>query len=70
MLDVVPAAEDPRGLVRRRPFVAIDPDDGMPDGLTVDAEGGVWVALWGGGAVRRYSPTARSTPSSRSRCRR
>lgn len=56
VLDVVPAAEDARGLVRRRPFVAIDPDDGMPDGLTVDAEGGVWVALWGGGAVRRYSP--------------
>ena len=56
VLDVVPATEDPRGLVRRRPFVEIDPDDGMPDGLTVDAEGGVWVALWGGGAVRRYSP--------------
>ncbi len=42
----------------RRPFVTIDPADGSPDGLTVDAEGGVWVALWGGGAVRRYSPAA------------
>ncbi|MGW4335723.1 SMP-30/gluconolactonase/LRE family protein [Rhodococcus koreensis] len=40
----------------RRPFVAIAPADGEPDGLCVDADGGVWVALFGGGAVRRYWP--------------
>lgn len=56
VLDVVPASVDARGLTGRRPFVAIDPADGAPDGLTVDADGGVWVALWGGSAVRRYSP--------------
>ena len=28
----------------------------MPDGLTVDRDGHVWVALWGGSALRRYSP--------------
>ncbi|TFV88063.1 SMP-30/gluconolactonase/LRE family protein [Blastococcus sp. CT_GayMR20] len=43
------------GLTGRRPFVQF-PDDGNPDGLTVDAEGGVWVALFGGGAVHRYRP--------------
>jgi sugar lactone lactonase YvrE len=43
------------GLTGRRPFVEI-PDDGNPDGLTVDADGGVWVALYGGGAVHRYGP--------------
>lgn len=43
-------------LADRRPFVAIGAEEGMPDGLTVDDEGGVWVALYGGGAVRRYGP--------------
>jgi sugar lactone lactonase YvrE len=43
------------GLSGRRPFQRL-PDDGNPDGLTVDAAGGVWVALYGSGAVHRYSP--------------
>jgi sugar lactone lactonase YvrE len=43
------------GLTGRRPFVQM-PDDGNPDGLTVDAEGGVWVALYGSGVVHRYTP--------------
>ncbi|MCT2593112.1 SMP-30/gluconolactonase/LRE family protein [Streptomyces sp. N2-109] len=42
--------------VDRRPFVTIEPHGGFPDGLTVDAEGAVWVALWDGGQVRRYAP--------------
>lgn len=45
------------GAVRaRRPFVVIEDEGAVPDGLTVDAEGAVWVALWGGSAVRRYTP--------------
>lgn len=38
----------------RRPFVSIDESEGIPDGLAVDDEGGAWVALYGGGCVRRY----------------
>jgi sugar lactone lactonase YvrE len=43
------------GLSGRRPFVD---SPGRPDGLTVDAEGGVWVALSNRGEVRRYAPDA------------
>jgi sugar lactone lactonase YvrE len=38
----------------RRPFVSIPEEIGQPDGLWVDAENGVWVALYGGSAVRHY----------------
>jgi sugar lactone lactonase YvrE len=41
------------GLTNRRLFVDTE---ARPDGLTVDADGGVWVALSNGGAVRRYTP--------------
>jgi sugar lactone lactonase YvrE len=48
-----------RGLTGRRPLVRIPEELGAPDGLTVDAQGYVWVALWKGGAVHRYSPQGR-----------
>ena len=41
---------------RRRTIIAIEEPGVAPDGLTVDEDGGIWVALWGGGAVRRYRP--------------
>lgn len=44
-------------LGERRPFVKIDPKDGHPDGPTIDSEGCVWIALYAGWEVRRYSPS-------------
>jgi sugar lactone lactonase YvrE len=38
----------------RRPEIHIPSEAGAPDGMTIDAEGGLWIALWGGGAVHRY----------------
>lgn len=32
-------------------------DDGLPDGMTVDEDGLLWIAIWGRGQVRRYDPT-------------
>jgi len=40
----------------RRVFVQFGAGDGHPDGMTVDAEGCLWIALWGGWCVRRFSP--------------
>lgn len=47
------------GLVDPRPFVRVEEGAGHPDGLAVDADGGVWVALNGGGAVRGYDARGR-----------
>jgi sugar lactone lactonase YvrE len=38
------------------PWVVIDRADGIPDGMTIDSEDGIWVALFGGGELRRYAP--------------
>lgn len=46
-------------LSNRRVVAVIDAHDGVPDGLTVDADGAIWVAVWRGGEVRRYAPDGR-----------
>jgi sugar lactone lactonase YvrE len=46
-------------ILNRRTLVEIPRRYGTPDGLTVDSQGYVWVAMFGGGAIHRYSPDGR-----------
>lgn len=39
-----------------RIVITIPPSEGIPDGMTIDSEGMLWVAIWGGGKVVRYNP--------------
>ena len=42
-------------LGERRAFATLAQNDGLPDGLTVDVEGGVWSAIWDGGRLIRFA---------------
>lgn len=44
----------------RRRHVTIPEEDGSPDGISIDSEGCLWVALYGGAKVRRFSPSGES----------
>jgi sugar lactone lactonase YvrE len=50
-----PFDPDTGALGRPKVIVRLD-EEGMPDGLTVDAEGCIWLAVWGASSVRRYRP--------------
>ncbi len=43
----------------RRVLIELAPTDGLPDGLCIDIEGCVWLAIWDGGEIRRYAPDGR-----------
>jgi sugar lactone lactonase YvrE len=58
-VDVFDFDPDAGRFANHRPFVRIPVEQGAPDGIALDREGGVWVALWDGGAVHRYSPDGR-----------
>jgi sugar lactone lactonase YvrE len=44
-----------------RRLAVFDPAEGIPDGLAVDAEGGIWVARYGACAVDRYDAQGERT---------
>jgi len=46
-------------LGKREVFVAFAQDWGSPDGMATDAEGGIWVAHWGGARLSRFLPDGR-----------
>ncbi|QMU96012.1 SMP-30/gluconolactonase/LRE family protein [Microbacterium esteraromaticum] len=50
VLDYDPETQDVSG---DRVLIEVDPDLGTPDGIAVDAGGGIWVAMWAGGRLRR-----------------
>jgi len=54
-VDLFDTDPDTGALSGRRPFVTVP----GPDGLTLDAEGCVWLALWGSSELRRYTPDGR-----------
>ena len=55
-VDVFDFDAETGALERRRPLAAVEVEGAVPDGLNVDAEGCVWVALHGGWGLNRYSP--------------
>ncbi len=50
---------EPHVLRNKRELIRIEEGAGYPDGTAVDAEGCLWIALWSGWGVRRYSPAGR-----------
>ena len=43
-------------LSNQQPYIEIPPEEGVPDGMTIDSEGYIWSARWGGYHVYRYNP--------------
>lgn len=51
--------DDQGRLGPREPFILFQDGWGNPDGMTLDADGGLWVACWGAGRVTRFTSEGR-----------
>lgn len=58
-IDAFDFEQESGSVSRRRTLVEFPEAWGLPDGMAVDAEGLLWVAFWGGSAVRRIAPDGR-----------
>jgi sugar lactone lactonase YvrE len=56
-VDVFTTDPQTGALGERRRFVTVEGEAGIPDGLTLDADGCLWLAVFGTGEVRRYTPS-------------
>ena len=53
------AFDEETGKIGRQSSVLVDASAhaGIPDGMTMDSEGGIWVCFWGGSSIRHYDET-------------
>lgn len=58
-VDAFDCDPDTGALGARRRFITVPAVDGLPDGLTLDAEGCLWLAVFDSGELRRYTPAGR-----------
>jgi sugar lactone lactonase YvrE len=56
-VDVFDVVANTGDLRDRRTAFGVAPDAGSPDGMAIDDDDCLWVALFGGGAVHRYAPS-------------
>ncbi|KTD55589.1 L-arabinolactonase [Legionella santicrucis] len=50
-------------IANKKLFISIPDSEGLPDGMTVDAHGFLWVAMWDGWSINRYDPQGRKVDS-------
>lgn len=55
-IDVYDYNDETAQLSNRRCLIKIPEENGFPDGMTCDAQGNLWVALWGGSSVECFDP--------------
>jgi sugar lactone lactonase YvrE len=60
-------AED-GGLSNKRVFATVESGEGYPDGSVTDADGCLWVGMWGGWGARRYAPDGKLMSATRFPC--
>ncbi|ARB93933.1 SMP-30/gluconolactonase/LRE family protein [Legionella longbeachae] len=50
-------------ITNKKAFIIIPDSEGLPDGMTVDAQGNLWVAMWDGWSINRYDPQGKKIDS-------